>query len=192
MTSHVLRNIARLSLSQKTSFSMFPKTPQRMFSHLRRPVLASKCLNTSYGVNRVLFCTAVTTSPTSEVRIKHAIDQTKLLNYLNAQGILDGSEYSFSQFSHGQSNPTFVIESKQKGEGGAGKRIVLRKQPPGKLLKGIQYGIWEMCICMLLLPLLFSFSLSLSLLFRSLLLPPSLPLSLSLSLFRSLPLPLSH
>lgn len=138
MTS-ILRKIAQLSL--KTSFSMIPR---RTLSHsiLRKPILASKSFNTSYGMNRVLFCTAVTASPTSEVRVKHAIDQTKLLSYLNTQGILQGSEYSFSQFSHGQSNPTFIIESKQlgaeRGSGaGTGKRIVLRKQPPGKLLKGI-------------------------------------------------------
>lgn len=128
-------------LSQKTSFSMIPK---RTFSHslLKKPILASKNFKISYGMNRVLFCTVVTASPTSEVRVKHAIDQKKLLNYLNTQGILQGSEYSFSQFSHGQSNPTFIIESKQLGSergsgAGAGKRIVLRKQPPGKLLKGI-------------------------------------------------------
>jgi len=42
----------------------------------------------------------------------------------------DFSELKVEQFAHGQSNPTFVLTPKK------GKRLVLRKQPPGKLLRG--------------------------------------------------------
>jgi aminoglycoside phosphotransferase (APT) family kinase protein len=34
------------------------------------------------------------------------------------------------QFSHGQSNPTYLLEL----GGGNGRRLVLRKKPPGRLL----------------------------------------------------------
>ena len=38
-----------------------------------------------------------------------------------------------SQFGHGQSNPTFLMEV--VGGGGSVKRYVVRKKPPGKLLQ---------------------------------------------------------
>ncbi|HEX5515440.1 MAG TPA: phosphotransferase family protein, partial [Gammaproteobacteria bacterium] len=57
----------------------------------------------------------------------HRFDETALREYLRPQ--LEGVEQSFSvkQFQGGQSNPTFLLEA-------GGRRYVLRKKPPGKLL----------------------------------------------------------
>jgi aminoglycoside phosphotransferase (APT) family kinase protein len=64
---------------------------------------------------------------------KHALDESKLFHYLHTV-IPSFAEAASSvipelfQFTHGQSNPTFLIV--------VGKRqFVLRKKPPGKLLK---------------------------------------------------------
>ncbi|MCC6919062.1 MAG: phosphotransferase [Alphaproteobacteria bacterium] len=62
-----------------------------------------------------------------EVRAAHRIDEAKLRDYLKDH-IEVGSEFSVRQFSGGQSNPTYLIET-------AGRKYVLRKKPPGKLLK---------------------------------------------------------
>jgi hypothetical protein len=80
-------------------------------------------------------------SPTSKVRSKHAFEESKLLEYLKTQGLLKGptSSYTFRQFSHGQSNPTFILEGeKQSTDDVGGEILVIRKQPPGKLLKGFE------------------------------------------------------
>ena len=80
-------------------------------------------------------------SPTSKVRSKHAFEESKLLDYLKTQGLLKGliSSYTFRQFSHGQSNPTFILEGEKKSSDDLGGEIlVIRKQPPGKLLKGFE------------------------------------------------------
>jgi aminoglycoside phosphotransferase (APT) family kinase protein len=62
------------------------------------------------------------------VRANHTFDQQKLFQYLSANGI-DGFENDtlckIQQFSHGQSNPTFMII------GDNGKKFTVRKQPPG-------------------------------------------------------------
>lgn len=72
--------------------------------------------------------TAATLAPTPAM----TIDAEALLSYLRthvpefsgaAQGLL-----LVSQFSHGQSNPTYLIQAPQ------GARYVLRKKPPGELL----------------------------------------------------------
>ncbi|HIQ52259.1 MAG TPA: phosphotransferase family protein [Pseudomonas pachastrellae] len=57
----------------------------------------------------------------------HQFDEAKLANYL--QDYLPGANQGIKvkQFQGGQSNPTFLLEI-------AGKRYVLRKKPPGKLL----------------------------------------------------------
>jgi hypothetical protein len=81
-------------------------------------------------------------SPTSKVRSKHAFEESKLLDYLKTQGLLKGptSSYTFRQFSHGQSNPTFILEGEKKSPHDLGGEIlVIRKQPPGKLLKGLEF-----------------------------------------------------
>ena len=63
----------------------------------------------------------------TEVRAKHRFDEAALAAYLEAN--LDGfaGRPRLSQFEGGQSNPTFLIEA-------GGRRWVLRKKPPGKLL----------------------------------------------------------
>ena len=71
-----------------------------------------------------------TTQALSEPRPAHKLDEGKLLLYLkssipelaNEQGPL-----RVSQFQHGQSNPTYLLQF-------GNHRLVLRKKPPGKLL----------------------------------------------------------
>ena len=64
----------------------------------------------------------------TEVRAEHQIDRPALLQYMRSQmnGIID--DLTIRQFEGGQSNPTFLLES-------ADHRWVLRKKPPGVLLK---------------------------------------------------------
>ena len=61
------------------------------------------------------------------VRERHRFDEQALLGYLRAQSEDFSADIAIRQFAGGQSNPTFLIES-------GGKRYVLRKKPPGKLL----------------------------------------------------------
>lgn len=69
-------------------------------------------------------------SPTSEVRPGHGLDKNSLAAYLRSLGLADGPDsIDLRQFTHGQSNPTYIVSTPLK-------RLVLRKQPPGKLLKG--------------------------------------------------------
>jgi aminoglycoside phosphotransferase (APT) family kinase protein len=64
----------------------------------------------------------------TEVRAEHKLDETRLGDYLASH--LEGfsSELIVRQFEGGQSNPTYLLES-------GGRRWVLRKKPPGELLK---------------------------------------------------------
>lgn len=62
------------------------------------------------------------------VRDAHVFDESAIASYLNVQLSIDFSDMVVRQFEGGQSNPTFMIEN-------AGKKYVLRKKPPGKLLK---------------------------------------------------------
>jgi aminoglycoside phosphotransferase (APT) family kinase protein len=65
------------------------------------------------------------------VRKAHEIDLQRLLPFL--QKSLVGHDWStcvLQQFLHGQSNPTFHVTS------ACGHKFVLRKQPPGVLLRG--------------------------------------------------------
>lgn len=61
------------------------------------------------------------------------LDVPQLEAYIRKQlpGLLvgPGSGLSVSQFSHGQSNPTYLVTLQPSG-----RRLVLRKKPPGKLL----------------------------------------------------------
>jgi len=70
---------------------------------------------------------STTNSELIEVREAHRIDEPALLLYLETH--LEGfrGPMSVRQFSEGQSNPTYLLET-------ASGRYVLRKQPPGKLL----------------------------------------------------------
>ncbi len=62
-----------------------------------------------------------------EVRAAHRFDEAQLRDYL--RGHVDvGPSFAVRQFSGGQSNPTFLIET-------GGRRYVMRKKPPGQLLK---------------------------------------------------------
>lgn len=64
-------------------------------------------------------------------RSGHELDVPKLQAYLrDALPEDDVSALSVEQFSHGQSNPTYVLTTAR------GSKLVLRKQPPGKLLRG--------------------------------------------------------
>ena len=64
---------------------------------------------------------------TTPVRDGHRFDEARLAAYLaNHLSGFDG-DMSVRQFKAGQSNPTFLLEA-------PGKRYVLRKKPPGKLL----------------------------------------------------------
>lgn len=65
---------------------------------------------------------------TKPVRDAYRMDEEKLAAYL--QGRIDGFQgpLKVSQFKGGQSNPTYLLES-------ASGRYVLRRKPPGKLLK---------------------------------------------------------
>ena len=64
----------------------------------------------------------------TEVRAEHKIDSLALIQYLGSR--MDGINENFTirQFEGGQSNPTFLLEC-------AERRWVLRKKPPGVLLK---------------------------------------------------------
>ena len=72
----------------------------------------------------------------TKIRRGHEFDLPKLLGYLRAEmgsGILppDDDGVEVKQFSWGQSNPTFMLRWAHGQKG-----LVVRKQPPGKLLKG--------------------------------------------------------
>ena len=71
-------------------------------------------------------------TPVTDVRSGHAIDQDKLVRYLKGEGVLSSPSESVTvmQFSNGQSNPTFILTDE------TGKKLVVRKQPPGQLLPG--------------------------------------------------------
>lgn len=68
-------------------------------------------------------------SGTMPVREKHSFDVAALEGYMHAHvdGFTPGLQVE--QFKGGQSNPTYRLTD------GAGKRYVLRRKPPGKLLK---------------------------------------------------------
>ncbi|KAJ4722130.1 acyl-CoA dehydrogenase-related [Melia azedarach] len=71
----------------------------------------------------------------SQVQPAHQLDLDALVRYasVNVPGFpRSPSNFAVSQFGHGQSNPTYLIEV---GSGAAEKRYVLRKKPPGKLLQ---------------------------------------------------------
>ena len=80
-----------------------------------------------------------------EVREAHRFDEAALESYLRTQ--LDGFRppMTVRQFDRGQSNPTFMIAA-------GGKEYVVRKKPPGELLKSahavdreyrVMAALWE-------------------------------------------------
>lgn len=77
------------------------------------------------------FVTSTTSSPTTSIRKAHAFDSLKLIDYLKTNEILSNNQnVEILQFANGQSNPTFVLSVD------GNKQLVMRKQPPGNLLKG--------------------------------------------------------
>ncbi|XP_022979708.1 probable acyl-CoA dehydrogenase IBR3 [Cucurbita maxima] len=69
------------------------------------------------------------------VRPAHELDLNALLHYCSANVPAfppSPSNFRVSQFGHGQSNPTYLIEV---ASGASSKRYVLRKKPPGTLLQ---------------------------------------------------------
>lgn len=65
---------------------------------------------------------------TREVRDAHRFDEERLRDYLSSHVESFSGPLSVSQFKGGQSNPTYLLDA------GSG-RYVLRRKPPGKLLK---------------------------------------------------------
>ena len=79
------------------------------------------------------FSTTTTSSPTTSIRSNHQFNETNLINYLQHHqlyGFQQQSNYTIKQFTHGQSNPTFMIITS------CGMKYTIRKQPPGDLLPG--------------------------------------------------------
>lgn len=71
---------------------------------------------------------------------RQKIDIQMLENYLdNVKSIAEwfSKPLVLSQFSHGQSNPTYLITC----NGGSGKKFVLRKQPPGDIISKTAHRI---------------------------------------------------
>jgi aminoglycoside phosphotransferase (APT) family kinase protein len=62
------------------------------------------------------------------VREAHRFDEGRLIAYLNRELEGDFSDLTVNQFEGGQSNPTYLLESQ-------GVKYVMRKKPPGQLLK---------------------------------------------------------
>lgn len=62
------------------------------------------------------------------VRDNHRFDEAALARYLAAHSEAFSGPLTVRQFSGGQSNPTFLLEA-------GGRRYVMRKKPPGQLLK---------------------------------------------------------
>nr|XP_020507411.1 acyl-CoA dehydrogenase family member 11 isoform X1 [Labrus bergylta] len=68
---------------------------------------------------------------TTPVRQQHKLSVDRLQRYLSARSVLSNNEpISVRQYSFGQSNPTFLIQTPSD------RSYVLRKKPPGELLPG--------------------------------------------------------
>ena len=98
-------------------------------------MLLRRCFAARAASRRLFSAAAADLSPaTTAVRKGHEIDVSKVLPLLQEAGALDAatplSSLEVSQFSHGQSNPTYLLSVDGQ------KKLVLRKQPPGKLLRG--------------------------------------------------------
>lgn len=83
----------------------------------------------------------------SRVAAAQRFDEAALLRY--AQSHVEGfpaspSRFTVTQFGHGQSNPTFLLEV---GGDGEVKRYVMRKKPPGVLLESAHAIEREFKVC---------------------------------------------
>ena len=66
-------------------------------------------------------------SPTTDVRGNHSFDTEKLNEYFQSIGLQSKEgQLQIKQYSHGQSNPTFMVTT------AGGHKYTVRKQPPGK------------------------------------------------------------
>eukprot|EP00798_Chlamydomonas_sp_ICE-L_P009959 gene9959-7835_t len=77
-----------------------------------------------------------TASSVTPVREAHALDGSRLLNFLRTalpHIVSPSSSLEILQFSHGQSNPTYLLQLSPAASGGDVK-LVLRKKPGGKIL----------------------------------------------------------
>ena len=85
-----------------------------------------------YRNRNVTKCFSTSVAPVTDVRKNHQFDENKLAEYLNSKGLngFQNNEIVVKQFSHGQSNPSFMVTAAD------GKKYTVRKQPPGKLLAG--------------------------------------------------------
>ncbi|CAI5500107.1 unnamed protein product [Closterium sp. Naga37s-1] len=69
---------------------------------------------------------------------QHRLDEAAVLNYLkqHVRNVpANADALKISQFGHGQSNPTYLLEVSSAHHGSPPARFVLRKKPPGHLLK---------------------------------------------------------
>lgn len=103
----------------------FGNTKSRML-HVRRQVLLKRSFK---RLPRVSFSSD---SPVTAVRDNHRFDEKLLCQFLTSKGLIGFKDNNMTvkQFSHGQSNPSFMIEDEH------GRKYTVRKQPPGKLLPG--------------------------------------------------------
>ncbi|CAI5952023.1 unnamed protein product [Closterium sp. NIES-65] len=69
---------------------------------------------------------------------QHRLDEVAVLSYLkqHVRNVpANADALKISQFGHGQSNPTYLLEVSSAHHGSQPARFVLRKKPPGHLLK---------------------------------------------------------
>ena len=67
--------------------------------------------------------------PLADVAESFRIDEARLHDWLEANVDSFAGPLAVRQFTHGQSNPTYLLDT-------PGKQYVLRRKPPGKLLRG--------------------------------------------------------
>jgi acyl-CoA dehydrogenase len=97
-----------------------------------------------------------TSANIQSVRSAHQFDEAALLQFLQSK-VADFPKHpstvlKVGQFGHGQSNPTFLLDVSSPSDGEV--RFVLRKKPPGKLLKSAhavdreyQVNFWLHWVC---------------------------------------------
>lgn len=85
--------------------------------------------NAVFRSGRALFSSD---APMTDVRGNHKFDEKLLCQFLSSKGLsgFADNKITVKQFSHGQSNPSFMISDAN------GRQFTVRKQPPGKLLPG--------------------------------------------------------
>jgi aminoglycoside phosphotransferase (APT) family kinase protein len=84
------------------------------------------------SIHRIVNNRFLSVAPVTGVRKNHEFNVSSLNEYLKLIGLQDlqTGTIEIKQFSHGQSNPTFLVVTS------SGKKYTVRKQPPGQLLAG--------------------------------------------------------